>query len=92
MYSVFSQRGRPVYGIRKFVLDSQSDLGDLPIDIPVGCTAFIISNGKHYILNNEKEWVEFSGNEGGSGGGGDGCDCDSYGSIPFDEIDSYFDL
>ena len=89
MVQLFSQSGQQVYGMKKYVLDTQTDLQSLPTNIPMGCTAFVISTSKHYMLNSDKEWIEFADTNGDGQSGGDS---DTYGSIPFSEIDSYFEL
>lgn len=85
MFQLFSQSGQQVYGLRRFVVDVEAELDNLPINIPMGSTAFVIQTSKNYMLNGMKEWIEFVG-----GGDGDGGDSETYGSIPFSEIDSYF--
>ena len=60
------------YGIKHYNLDDENDLKALPVDFEVmGCTAFVISTSKYYMLNSSKEWIQISpyGNMTGSGGG-----------------------
>lgn len=64
------------YGIKHYNLDTQDDLENLPVAKEyVGCTCFVISTSKYYMLNSKHEWVEIqpfgSSTTTGGGGGGD---------------------
>ena len=87
-YSLFAQNGKPVYGVKNYVLDSSNDISNLPIADTIGSTAYVINEGKTYILNNNREWVASSSS---SGGGTTTTPEDEYEAIPFSEIDSYFE-
>jgi hypothetical protein len=91
-YSLLSQSGQRsgrAYGVKSYVADTPEDLKDISTNIPMGCSAYVISTKERYMLNSNGEW-KLMGSSGGSGGGEGGSDDDEYGSIPFDEIDSYF--
>ena len=53
-----SQSGQVSYGIQDFVIDKLNDLSSLPIDVPMGSTAFCIENSSIYMINSSGEWVE----------------------------------
>lgn len=57
MFSIVSTGGHTAYNLQHFVVDTETDLADLPIDIHAGSTAFIIETSKYYMLNNKHEWV-----------------------------------
>lgn len=64
------------YGIKHYNLDDENDLKQLPVDFEtMGCTAFVISTSKYYMLNSSRKWIEITpfGNSvsSGEGGGGD---------------------
>ena len=44
--------------IQEYVLDTEADLKDLPIDLPMGSVAFIIETGTLYMFNSKREWIE----------------------------------
>lgn len=43
------------YSAAKFIVDTVAEINNLPIDVAMGSTAYIIENGSHYILNGNKE-------------------------------------
>lgn len=92
-YSLLSQSGQRsgrAYGVKSYVADTPEDLKDIPTNIPMGCSALVISTKERYMLDSHGEWKAVS-SSGGSGGGSEGSDFEEYEAIPFDEIDSYFD-
>jgi len=51
-------------GYREFLVDSPSDIADLPTDpgeIMWGAYAAVISTGEVYVLNSSHAWVRFGG-------------------------------
>ena len=91
-YSLLSQSGQRsgrAYGVQSFVLDTPEDFQSLPTSIPMGCSAYVISTKKRYMLNGDEEWHAISSGSGSSGGGeGSG---DTYEAISFAEIDAMFE-
>ena len=70
--------GRKIhYGIKHYNLDTEQDLINLPTTNEyTGCTCFVISTSKYYMLNSDNEWIEIQpfgkgGNTSSGGGGGD---------------------
>jgi hypothetical protein len=70
MYSMTHEHNEPVYGLKRFVVDAESDIADLPtingIIVP-GSTAFVIATSATYILNNQRVWIKIQSNSSGSG-------------------------
>lgn len=58
MIKITSTSGHTAYGLKDFVLDKKTDLQDLPVDAPMGSTAFCIEDGSVYMINSSGEWVE----------------------------------
>lgn len=58
MIHIASQSGHTAYGLKDFILDTKADLDNLPIDVPMGSTAFCIEDGSVYMINSSGEWVE----------------------------------
>lgn len=58
MVNVLSNSGHTAYGLREYVIDTVADLEDLPIEVPVGSTAFCIATSAVYMINSSREWVE----------------------------------
>lgn len=56
-FNQIQQSGHVTYGLCQFVIDSSADIENLPLDIPMGSTAFCIEDGKTYTLNGDSEWV-----------------------------------
>lgn len=61
MINLYKHDGEVLYGIKEFILDSQDDLQELPTNVKAGSTALIISSGRLYMLNGNKEWIEIGG-------------------------------
>ena len=93
-YSLLSQSGQRsgrAYGVQSFVLDTPEDFQSLPTSIPMGCSAYVISTKKRYMLNGDEEWHVVSAAGSGSGGGGGESSGDIYEAISFAEIDAMFE-
>ena len=94
-YSLLSQSGQRsgrAYGVRAYVLDTPEDFQSLPTSIPMGCSAYVISTKKRYMLNGDEEWQEVSSgsSSGGGSGSGEGSG-DIYEAISFSDIDAMFE-
>ena len=67
---------RVAYGIKHYNLDTEEDLKKMPTTNEyMGCTCFVISNSKYYMLNSQKTWIEitpFGKVVSSNGGNGDG--------------------
>lgn len=60
MISKLSQSGHTSYGLIEYVLDNESDMDDLPVDSPIGSTAFVISTTSSYMINSKGEWIKMN--------------------------------
>lgn len=58
MITSVSQSGHVKYGVQEFIIDTLADLDSLPLDVPMGSTAFCIETSTVYMLNGKKEWRE----------------------------------
>ena len=58
MINTTSNSGHAAYGLKDYVIDTVNDLNYLPIDAPMGSTAFCIENSSVYMINSSGEWVE----------------------------------
>ena len=63
MYSLYANDDNISYGIQKFVLDTDSDIINLPVGIKPGSSALIINSSNIYVLNHEKKWIKIKPNE-----------------------------
>ena len=53
-----SNSGHTMYGLKEYIIDKKIDLLNLPIDVPMGSTAFCIEDSTVYMINSSGEWVE----------------------------------
>ena len=61
MISIGSNGQKIAYGIKHYNLDTEEDLKKLPTkNETMGCTCFIISTSKYYMLNSNYKWVEIT--------------------------------
>ena len=74
MISIGSYGDKIKYGIKHYILDTDEDFKQLPTANLMGCTCFVISTSKYYMMNSEQKWVEITpygkaiSPEGGGGG------------------------
>lgn len=75
MITIGANGQRIAYGIRHYNLDNETDLQKLPTSREaMGCTCFVISTSKYYMLNSKMKWIEitpFGKVMTSTGGGGD---------------------
>ena len=58
MIIITSNSGHEAYGLKSFVIDTKEDLDYLPINVPMGSTAFCVEDSSVYMINSSGEWVE----------------------------------
>lgn len=58
MFTLVSNGGHEDRGQKSYICDTVDDIQNLPTNVDQGCTAFIITGSKVYMLNGQKEWVE----------------------------------
>ena len=61
MISIGSNGQKIAYGIKHYNLDTEQDL--LKISTAkelMGCTCFVISTSKYYMLNSKRQWIEIT--------------------------------
>lgn len=62
---ITANSNRIAYGVQRYVFDTKQELDELFIGATEkGSTAFIIEEGKTYILNGQRVWVEKLGGGG----------------------------
>ena len=57
MYSLYANDENIIYGIKKYVADTEDDVRHLPRNLTAGSSVFVIQTSRVYVLNNEKVWV-----------------------------------
>lgn len=57
MINPLKTSGHTTYGLKEYAIDTEADLENLPIDIPMGSVAIVIESGRVYMLNGSGEWV-----------------------------------
>lgn len=61
MITIGANGKRIAYGIKHYNLDDENDLKQLPTNKEtMGCTAFVISTSKYYMLNSQRKWIEIT--------------------------------
>ena len=61
MITIGANGQRIAYGIRHYNLDDETDLRKLPVNREaMGCTCFVISTSKYYMLNSKMQWIEIT--------------------------------
>lgn len=61
MITIGANGQKIAYGIKHYNLDTEQDLLNLPtFQEKMGCTAFVISTSKYYMLNSKLKWIEIT--------------------------------
>ena len=61
MITIGANGQRIAYGIRHYNLDDETDLQKLSTSKEqMGCTCFVISTSKYYMLNSKMKWIEIT--------------------------------
>lgn len=68
MVSMISEEGRTKVGIYEYVIDTATELSQVPTDVQVGSIVYCIENSKKYMLDSSGNYVEVNFKKGGSGG------------------------
>lgn len=88
-YSIISQNGQSLYNIKEYILDTIEDLESLPVSAGMGSTAFVIEDGRKYVLNSQNQWIALVTTV--NNGTAIIDDKNEYQSISNEEIDSWFE-
>lgn len=70
MIKIVKQGGTYNSPVHELVMDNSSEVADLPVNIPVGSTAYAIDTGETYMLNSTGEWNLMISKGGGGGAPG----------------------
>lgn len=57
MIQLVSTNGSNVYGVYKYIVDSEEDLINIPAYVKMGSEAFVSSLNKTYIKNSSGNWI-----------------------------------
>ena len=57
MIIITSNSGHTAYGLKSYVIDKKVDLQNLPVDVPMGSTAFFFFFFSVYMINSSGVWV-----------------------------------
>ena len=61
MVTIASNGQRIAYGIKHYNLDTEADLSKIHAERErMGCTCFVISTSKYYMLNSKLQWIEIT--------------------------------
>ena len=85
---LYSQGGKPAYGIKKYIVDNASGIEELPKDVRPGCSCLVIETGDVYIMNGEQKWVKSNKSSGGSS---EGSSAEAPEVLSAEEIEAIFD-
>lgn len=72
IHTGINRGNKTFYGTSDFLCDYVSDVANLPTNRKPGSRAFVIENGRQYILNSAKQWIlqpVYSSGSGDSSGG-----------------------
>lgn len=58
MVKLIAQHGQELYDHQEWVVDTLSDLANLPKNSGMGSTAFVIETSQVFMKNSKGEWVE----------------------------------
>lgn len=58
MYSLLTNRGIYNEAIKRYVVDEDDDIAEVPTDVPAGSECFVIRSSNTYMLNHKKQWIK----------------------------------
>ena len=61
-YALYANDDNIAYGVKKFVVDKEEDIKELPISITPGSSALILSSSTFYVLSNMHQWIKIDKN------------------------------
>lgn len=61
MITKIKENDNLAYGLCQFIIDSDSEVSDLPTDIGIHSIALSVS-GNYFVLTGERKWVQLGGN------------------------------
>ena len=58
--NTIKQSGTTTYGVTELVVDTASDISNLPVqpEVATGSSCFVIATGDVYMLNSTGSWVQ----------------------------------
>lgn len=68
MVKATAQSNKSMYGVNRYIADTESDVSSLPSNCAPGSSCLVAASGNTYIFNNSKEWILLG--SGGSSSGG----------------------
>lgn len=63
MINIYSQSGQVTYGIIYYTVDTENEKNSLPTKDKMGSKCYVIESETWYILNGNREWVPFVGED-----------------------------
>jgi hypothetical protein len=59
MYTILSNSGRRVYGIKQYIVETLADIDSIPLlnTVAPGSTVLVVTSKQKYILTRERIWV-----------------------------------
>lgn len=55
-YSAMDNSGKTVYDLNSYVVDTEADLLNVPINNAPGSTCIVVETSDVYMLNTDKKW------------------------------------
>lgn len=60
-YSIMSQSGHTLYGVKEFVVDTPEKISSLPAYCATGSTVIVISTADVWMLGTDQQWHKVGG-------------------------------
>lgn len=64
---LYAQSDKLAYGIKKYIIDDESGVSELPKDARIGSSCLVIASGAIYVINSKHEWVKLGAGNSDSG-------------------------
>lgn len=58
MINISKQHGKESYRVMEYIVDTATEVNNLPKDVAPGSVAFCVATGDIYMLNGQKVWVK----------------------------------
>lgn len=66
MIMLSNKSGHVTYGLSEFLIESATDISNLPVDVPIGSSALDMSTGDIYFLRHDGDtldWLKMGGDD-----------------------------
>ena len=62
MYSLYANDDNITYGVKKFIIDTEANVEELPTNVKPGSSALVLSNSSIWVFGFDEKWSKIKDN------------------------------